>query len=73
MKKLKLAMSVRPGRKISIIEHPHEIIFVNPVREAGLNNDDVYSSNRGACGNNEQLQNILNAYPEILETLRSNH
>lgn len=68
------AMSVRAGRKISIVEHPHEIIFVNPVREAGLNNDGVlYSSNSGAGGNDEQLKNIVNAYPEILENLRRNH
>ena len=65
------AMSVLAGKKISIVENPHEIIFVNPVREAGLNNDGtLYKTNSGGGGNDVQLANILNAYPEIIAKLR---
>lgn len=65
------AMSVFAGRKITIVDNPHEIIFVNPVREAGLNNDGtLYKTNSGGGGNDDQLANILNAYPEIIAKLR---
>ena len=65
------AMSVLAGKKVSIVDNPHEIIFVNPVREAGLNNDGtLYKTNSGGGGNDVQLANILNAYPEIIAKLR---
>lgn len=66
------AMSVLAGKKISIVENPHEIIFVNPVREAGLNNDGtLYQTNSGGGGNDDQLSNMLRAYPCIEERLRN--
>lgn len=65
------SMCVLAKSRIGIVNPPQELIYVNPQREIGLNNDGVlHSKNSGAGGNDVQLQNILSAYPEILDKLR---
>lgn len=61
------AMAVLNNRKIKVVENAiTNLTYVNPQRELGLLNEQTLISEN--CFNNkndEQLKNVLNAYPEL--------
>ncbi len=66
------AMCVMNNKKIKVVKNPiNEILYINTYREMGINKDEttLFSSNR-AGGNDEQIKNVINAYPQILNLLK---
>lgn len=61
-------MAVRNGTKIQVVDTPHRIRYVNVAREINMNDDGtLFQSNK--TGNDEQIRNLCNAYPEIKQLL----
>lgn len=66
------AMSILNNKKIRIVERPNDIIYINPERELNINNDGtLFQTNK--TGNDIQLQNIINYYPQITDILNKNN
>lgn len=66
------AMALKNGTKIKVVENNiKSLIYVNPERELGLNNElNLHTTNVFENKNDIQLQNVLNHYPEITEKLK---
>lgn len=66
------AMSVLNDTKIAIVDEPFELIYINPERELNFNDDKtLYLINGTGGANDEQIANILEAYPEIKRKLNA--
>lgn len=66
------AMAVLQETKIYITkENIKELTYINPERERGLTNETTLFSFNKKGGNDEQLHNVLNHYPKILEILNN--
>ena len=64
------AMAVLNGKKIFVTKnHVKKLTYVNPARERGLTNEETLFSFNKKGGNDEQLKNLLNYYPEIMDTM----
>ncbi len=63
------AMGVLNGQCCRTVFAPNEITFVNPKREAGMNDDGRLYQTNGKGGNDEQLKQVLDYYPELLKIL----
>ena len=63
-------MAVKKGTEIKKVDGNKYIVYVNPERELNLNGEfTLFSINRTENGNDAQLENVLNAYPQIRENL----
>lgn len=60
-------MCVLAGSKITVIDdNPYkDVVVTNIIRQVGLNNDGTLFAGNAVGGNDEQLQNLFKAYPEI--------
>ena len=65
------AMVVLNDTKIKIVDEPLDnLIYVNPERQKGFNDDDtLYFSNVYENKNDIQLEKVINYYPQIMEKL----
>ena len=64
------AMAVLNGKKIFVTKnHVKKLTYVNPARERGLTNEETLFSFNKKGGNDEQLKNLLNYYPEIMDII----
>ena len=52
-------------------EGTKELTYVNPERERGLTDETTLFSTNKQGGNDRQLSNILNHYPQILDFLKA--
>lgn len=64
-------MSVLAGNKITLIDNPNNtIVYINPEREVGLNEDGTLWSSNKIGGNDEQLKALLSEYPAIMKAIQ---
>ncbi len=65
------SMAILNGTKIKIVEEEpfKNLVYVNPIREVGLNNDGALWLLFNKEEKNIQLENMLNYYPQIMEKL----
>ena len=62
-------MAVLKGTQIQVVKEPHSIRFINPAREANMNEDvTLWATNR--IKNDEQIQNMIVVYPEIEKIIK---
>ena len=65
------AMAVLNHTKILIAKNwIRELTYVNPERERGLTNEITLFSSNKKGGNDLQIENVINHYPQILEILK---
>ena len=68
------AMAVLNNTKIKIIKAPiNQVLYTNPRRELGLSTEHTLYQINLKGGNDLQLKNILEQYPEIKDKLRDYH
>lgn len=68
------AMAVLNNTKIKVVKSPiNQIIYTNPKREMGLTTEDTLYHINMKGGNDLQLKNVINVYPEIKDKLRDYH
>lgn len=68
------AMAVLNNTKICVVKDLiREMTYVNPKRERGLINELTLFSYNKKGGNDLQIQNVINHYPQILEILNDNY
>ncbi len=68
------AMAVLNNTKIRVLKHPiNEIIYTNPKRDLGLTTEHTLYHVNMKGGNDLQLKNVLETYPEIKDKLRDYH
>lgn len=66
------AMAILQNTPTMIVkEGTKELTYVNPERERGLTDETTLFSTNKQGGNDRQLSNILNHYPQILDFLKS--
>lgn len=66
-------MTVLAGTKIHVLENRNTIVYVNTIREVGLNQDGtLYSSNK-VGGNDSQIESLFKSYPEIWQRVLQEH
>lgn len=66
------AMAVLNGTKIAITDNPIlNLTYINPEREANANEDGTLFASNGRGGNDEQIKNVLNAFPELQHKLEN--
>lgn len=58
-------MTVLAGTKIHVLDDPNPIVYTNAIREVCLNQDETLFSTNKVGGNDTQIRNLFNAYPEI--------
>lgn len=65
-------MAVLNNKKIRIVENPCiDLSYINPQRELRMTHELTLAKQNISHGrNNEQLKNVLCAYPEIMERLK---
>ena len=68
------AMAVLNNTKIKVVKFPiNKIIYTNPKREMGLTTEHTLYHVNMKGGNDLQLKNVINTYPEIKDKLRDYH
>lgn len=64
-------MSVLAGNKVTLVDKPNNsIVYVNPEREVGLNEDGTLWSTNKIGENDKQLEALLNEYPAIMKAIQ---
>lgn len=64
------AMAVLAGTKTMIVPNgTKELTYINPERERGLTSEMTLFSTNKQGGNDRQIENILNHYPQILDII----
>jgi glycosyltransferase involved in cell wall biosynthesis len=66
------AMTVLNKKKIKIVENGYNYItYINPKRELGLSEEKTLFHENQKGRNDEQLENIVNYYPELVDILKT--
>lgn len=66
------AMAVLNKTKIYVTKnHVKDLVYINPARERGLTGELTLFSRNKKGGNDKQLKNVLDYYPEIMDILKN--
>lgn len=67
------AMAVKKGTKIKIVKNNiGQVVYINPERELNLNGEmTLFDINKTENGNDAQLKNVLEMFPQIITRLMS--